>query len=159
MIVEIVLIQKYALFIGPSVYSISTVLLTLLLASGIGSRLSPNISAKVVFSAILLWLLADILIFDRVIYALGHLSLVPRMSITALLLFPLGLFMGMPFPKAALRVGELVDWGFTVNGAASVLGSTAVMLVAFSWGFHACLLIAALLYVGAGLMYRSVRYW
>ena len=38
MVVEIVLIQKYTLLIGASIYSIGTVLLTLLIASGLGAR-------------------------------------------------------------------------------------------------------------------------
>jgi hypothetical protein len=61
--------------------------------------------------------------------------------------------MGMPFPKGALRVGELVDWGFAVNGAASVLGATVIVLIAFTWGFTAALLVGAVLYLAAfGLM-------
>ena len=56
--------------------------------------------------------------------------------ITILMIAPLGFFMGMPFPRAALRVGRLVDWVFAVNGAASVLGSAGIMLVAFTWGFQ-----------------------
>ena len=60
--------------------------------------------------------------------------------------------MGMPFPKATLRVGELVDWGFAVNGTASVLGSTGILLVAFTWGFDAALAVGGALYLLAGLL-------
>jgi spermidine synthase len=159
MIVEVILIQKYALFVGPSVYSIATVLLTLLLASGLGSRFSKTIASKITFLAILLLLLIETFLLGYVTTALAHLSLLPRMVVAAILLFPLGFFMGMPFPKASLRVGELVDWGFAVNGAASVLGSTAIMLVAFSWGFQAALLIAALLYLMAGGLFAMRSKW
>ena len=58
--------------------------------------------------------------------------------------------MGIPFPKGALRVGPLVDWGFAVNGAASVLGGTAILLVAFNAGFAVALSLAAALYLLAG---------
>lgn len=58
--------------------------------------------------------------------------------------------MGVPFPKGALRVGPLVDWGFAVNGAASVLGGTAVLLVAFNAGFAVAVSLAAGLYLLAG---------
>jgi hypothetical protein len=75
----------------------------------------------------------------------------------AVLIAPLGFFMGMPFPKGALKVDELVDWGFAVNGAASVLGATAVMLVSFTWGFAAALLVAAVLYLTAGVV--IARHW
>ncbi|MBK6898210.1 MAG: hypothetical protein IPH09_02700 [bacterium] len=42
MMVGVVLIQQYALLIGPSVYSLVTVLAVLLVGSGLGSRLSPR---------------------------------------------------------------------------------------------------------------------
>ena len=67
--------------------------------------------------------------------------------------------MGVPFPKGALRVGPLVDWGFAVNGAASVLGGTAVLLVAFGAGFAAALSCAAVLYLVAGGLMRWQRAW
>ncbi len=38
MMIELILMQKYTLFIGPSVYCLITILFTLLLSSGIGSR-------------------------------------------------------------------------------------------------------------------------
>lgn len=58
----------------------------------------------------------------------------------------------MPFPKGALQVGSLIDWGFAVNGAASVLGSTLIAFFAFSYGFSAALLLGALLYGLAHLL-------
>ena len=45
MAVEVILIQKYTLFVGPSVYSIAGILITLLVASGIGSRFSKKMSS------------------------------------------------------------------------------------------------------------------
>jgi hypothetical protein len=100
--------------------------MTLLVASRIGSRFSEKVSTTIAFAGILIWLLADIFLFGRITYAFGHVSLLPRIMMTAILIFPLGFFMGMPFPKAALCVGELADWGFAVNGVASVLGSSAI---------------------------------
>lgn len=91
--------------------------------------------------------------------ALAGMSLLPRIFISAMLLFPLGFFMGMPFPKAGLRVGELVDWGFAVNGAASVLGSVAIMLVAFTWCFQVALLSGAFLYAIAWAFYSHKTAW
>jgi hypothetical protein len=156
MSVEIVLIQKYTLFIGASVYSIATVLLVLLISSGVGSRFADLVGARVVFLSIAAWLLLDVFVLRHLTGALAFLPLSARVLVTAGLIAPLGFFMGMPFPQGALRVGELVDWGFAVNGAASVLGATLVVLVAFTYGFTVALLSAAVLYLAAfGLM--SVR--
>lgn len=159
MMVEVVLMQKYTLFIGPSVYSIITILLVLLLASGIGSRYSEKFSPKFVFTFISIWLLIDVVAFTELIYALGGLTMAPRIIITAILIFPLGFFMGMPFPKGSLLIGELVDWGFAVNGAASVLGSTIVVLIAFSFGYATALLLGAVIYLLAYLLISFKRAW
>jgi hypothetical protein len=159
MAVEVVLIQKYARFIGPSLYSMATVLFTMLVASGLGSRFSRWFNAKVVFLGIIAWLLLDIFVFDQLTYALGGLTQIPRILVTGVLIAPLGFLMGMPFPKAGLRVGPLIDWGFAVNGAASVLGSTGIILVSFVYGFAAALVVAAVFYGAAGLLYSAKRAW
>jgi hypothetical protein len=159
MSVEVVLIQKYTLFIGASVYSIGTVLFVLLIASGVGSRLSLHIKPAVVFLGIAVWLLLDVTLFRQLTGALTALSMASRVVVTGLLIAPLGLLMGMPFPKAGVRVGALVDWGFAVNGAASVLGATLIVLIAFQWGFTVSLLFGAMLYLMAFVVWSWRRHW
>lgn len=159
MCVEVVLIQKYTLFIGASVYSIGTVLFVLLVACGIGSRVSERVAAPVVFLGIAVWLLLDVTLFRSLTGALAALSMPLRVVMTGLLITPLGLLMGMPFPKAGLRVGDSIDWGFAVNGAASVLGATLIVLVAFQWGFTVSLLLAAMLYLAAFAVWSWRSQW
>ncbi len=159
MAVEVVLIQKYALLIGPSLYSIVTILLTLLVASGIGSRFARSFGDSTIFLVIVGWLLLDAFIFKYIFQAAGDLTMLPRILISAALIFPLGFFMGMPFPKGTLRVGELIDWGFAVNGAASVLGSIVVLLIAFEWGFAVALSFSAAMYFIAYLLMKSRMAW
>ncbi|MGD8415051.1 MAG: hypothetical protein PVF33_12510, partial [Candidatus Latescibacterota bacterium] len=159
MAVEVVLIQKYTLFIGASVYSIATVLLVLLVSSGIGSRFSDTIGASVAFPAIAVWLLLDVFLLRHLTGTLAFLPQTARVIVTALLIAPVGFFMGMPFPKGALRVGELVDWGFAVNGAASVLGATLAVLVALTYGFSAALLAGAAIYLLAFGLLSARKVW
>ncbi len=147
MAVEVVLIQKYTFFVGPSVYAIAAILLTLLIGSGIGSRFAKRTGDKTAFLAIITLLLLDVLAYRYIIHGLDGLEMFSRILITVLLIFPLGFFMGMPFPKGALRVGALIDWGFAVNGAASVLGATFILLVAITSGFTVALLLGAFLYL------------
>ncbi len=159
MIVEVVLIQKYTLFIGASVYSIAAVLLTLLVASGIGSRCSKRVDDRLAFAGIIACILLEVLLFGHLTSWLGALTLFPRILATAALIAPLGFFMGTPFPKGSTRVGELVDWAMAVNGAASVLGATAIMLIAFCWGFAVALLVGALLYLLAFWLFSLRPAW
>jgi hypothetical protein len=67
--------------------------------------------------------------------------------------------MGLPFPKAALRVGSLVDWDFAVNRTASVLGSTVIVLIAFSLGITFGLMVGLVLYLTAFLLNSCKSAW
>ena len=158
-IIEVVLMQKFSLFIGASFYSIATVLFTMLVASGIGSRFAEKVKASCIFIRILGLLLLIILCFNPLVNLFGGMPVFWRAVVTAIVIFPLGFYMGMPFPRGGLRVKELIDWGFAVNGIASVIGSTAIMFVVFSWGFNAALLIAGTLYILAFLLFRKEAGW
>ncbi|WP_462281572.1 spermine/spermidine synthase domain-containing protein [Salinivirga cyanobacteriivorans] len=159
MAIEVILIQKYTRFIGPGSYTFVTILFTLLLASGIGSRFSQNFKSSIPFIGIILWVLSDIFLFEYLLNAVDSFPMFGRILITIILILPLGFFMGMPFPKGTKRVGELIDWGFAINGAASVLGSTAIMLVAFNFGYNMALLAGAAAYLLAMLIARSQKKW
>ncbi len=150
--VEAILIQKYSLFLGASVYSVATILLSLLLSSGIGAAFSDRFEFKHVFIAIVGLIVLDALVYSKLIYLLGDISLTLRMILTVIFMAPLGFFMGMPFPKMSKKVGNFVDWGFSVNGAASMLGSTLIVLISFELGFNISLIIASLFYVIAYLL-------
>lgn len=149
MAVEIILIQRYALLIGSSLHSLVTVLVVLLIASAVGSRAANRVSTSFSFSFLIGWLVFEAFFYPALVSIMGGEALWLRMAATAVLIAPLGFLMGMPFPKGALKVGSLIDWGFAVNGAASVLGSVLVLLTVFSWGFRVGLLLAAGCYLVA----------
>jgi hypothetical protein len=159
MSVEVILIQKYTLFVGASTYSTATVLLTLLIAAGVGSRFAACVAVRTAFLAIVAWLLLDVTVFPAVTGALSALPVLARILVTACLLAPLGFYMGMPFPRGVLRVGPLVDWGFAVNGVGSVLGATLIVLCAFTFGFRLALLAGAGLYLAAFGLLAAERLW
>ena len=147
MMVEIVLIQKYALFIGTSIYSIITVLFTMLTVAGIGSRFSTNFSAKSIFIVIICLLLLDAIVIPEFTYLLSGADRWLRIILTFILIAPLSFFLGMPFPKAGKKIGSLIDWGFAINATASVLGATIVIILASSIGYTLTILIGAMLYL------------
>ena len=158
MSVELILMQQFTLLVGPSMYSVAAILMTLLISSGIGSRYSSTIESKMVFLAIIAWLFIDIVLFKYFVFLFGDFEQGFRIVATIILVSPLGFFMGMPFPKGVRHVGPLVDWSFAVNGAASVLGSTVTILIVISWGYSMGLAVGLLCYAGAGvLMWRNSR--
>lgn len=159
MAVEVVLIQQLTLFLGSSASSTAVILVTLLLSCGAGSRRAHDLRHWVPFAGIVAALVVDILLFSRLATLFGAAPLAARYALAVLAIAPLGFFMGMPFVKGAREVGELVDWGFAVNGVASVVGGTGVLFVSMAYGFRAALALAGLVYLVAGLLLLAERLW
>lgn len=159
MMIEVILMQQYALLIGSTIFSLTTILISLLLFSGLGSKYSQKCNDNIPFIGIAAWLIFNIFMFDFIVHIFGGMPLFPRILITTILLAPLGFFMGMPFPKAGIRVGELIDWGFAVNGAASTFGATLVLLIAFSWGYSSALIFAGFCYLIAFGLWKIKKAW
>lgn len=153
MLVEIPFLQRFILFLGHPAYAMAGVLGALLLFSGLGSLLSARASLHPAMGT---------LVGLVVLYGLG-LPLVSglvlgwpfgaRVTLTVVGLAPLGMAMGLPFPRLLGRLQEetpgLVPWAWGVNGALSVVASVLAVLIALSWGFRAVLAIGALCYGGA----------
>jgi predicted membrane-bound spermidine synthase len=166
-VVEVALVQKSILFLGHPVYSLSVVLFSLLLATGVGSRLSGALAAErlprtlpLALGGIALLIALYAAALSPIFYALVHLPRVARIALTVSLLAPLGLAMGVPMPSGirilAARAPEIVPWAWGVNGAASVLGSVVALVVAMLAGFNQALLLAAALYAVAALVMRRL---
>jgi hypothetical protein len=155
--VEIVLIQHFSLFLGYPVYSLSVVLFTVLLASALGSYWAGRWASGRALPRILA-LLCGVLAFyawalPRLLDATLSASTPLRIALAVLVVAPLGLLMGMPFPTGLRRAGReaagLVSWAWAVNGGASVFGSTLTVLISMTYGFTASLLAGAVAYAAA----------
>ncbi|MBN2381859.1 hypothetical protein JXQ70_03165 [bacterium] len=156
-LIEIVLIQKFILFIGNPSYSVSVVLFSILIAAGCGSYVSERFQTKlrvalpaVVLTICLLCLLE--LLFTPAIFNffLGY-NMAVRIVISILLIFPLGLVMGMPFPIGITIVDRiskpLIPWVWAINGYATVIGSVLCTILALNFGFRAVVVIACTIYL------------
>lgn len=155
MAVEVILIQKYTWFIGSSSYTFMSILFVLLASSGLGSYYSARFKNKTPFIVISVLILAEMFLFPSLLNYMTGLNTAFRIVVTLLLLTPLGFFMGMPFVKGTKLSGELVDWGFAVNGAASVLGSVLVLIPVFNYGYKIGLLLGLAFYLLAMLLLQK----
>lgn len=160
-VVEIVLTQKFVLFLGHPFYALSVILFSVLLFSGIGSALSSRMPLPRFTTAIAgVLALAPAFFYDPVFDAALHQPLGVRIAVSVALLAPLGLVMGMPFPTGirvlAARRPELIPWAWGINGYTSVLGSVLAVILGIELGFEKVLLIAAAVYalgvIGYSLM-------
>jgi len=78
----------------------------------------------------------------------------------AVSIFPLGFFMGIPFPagiKFLGRKGEgLIPWAWAINACMSVLAPILTIMLALVTGFTAVLWIGAAAYFLAFMALRKV---
>jgi hypothetical protein len=90
-----------------------------------------------------------------VVYHLMPHPVLQKIFYSIVLLSPLYLLMGMPFPLGLRIVSREAEkdviWMYAVNGGGSVIGSIVGMILAFSFGFSYAFLAGVLIYVCAAL--------
>ncbi|MBI5749235.1 MAG: hypothetical protein HZA00_08925 [Nitrospinae bacterium] len=167
MFAEISMIQRFILFLGHPVYSISTVLFTLLISSGVGSRFSGKFSngqdggvrirefklyLLILCGLIIIYAILLPYIFNKILIE----GIIWRQLISFAVLFPLGFLMGMPFPTGIKLLERynagIIPWAWCINGCSSVVSSVLVILIALSFGFRTTLFLSAAAYAGGFLI-------
>ena len=157
MAVEIGLLQRLSVFLGHPIYSLSVVLFSLILATGIGSMVSDlrSLSSRFRFS---LWaLLAGGYILTLPLWLPGVLhdfsgaGLFLRASLGVLVIAPAGFLMGFGFPTG-MRLISAVDrrptpWYWGINGAAGVLAAGMSVATSISFGISATLSLGGVCYL------------
>jgi hypothetical protein len=151
--IEIPLLQRFILFLGHPTYALATVLFALLLFSGLGSLVSRRLPLRLVL-LLLPALAAGYAVGLPFLFRVTMVaSLSVRLGVAVVALAPLGLLMGMPFPKGVVLLEHsspaLVAWAWGVNGAVSVVASILAALLALGWGFSPVLALGAACYAGA----------
>jgi len=151
--IEIPLVQRLILFVGKPVYALAVVLFGLLLFSGLGSVLSRRAPWRGALVALAILALAYPILLPMLFRSALGLPLAARFAIGAISLAPLGVLMGMPFPKGIAWLEntspDLIPWAWGVNGAVSVVASVLAALVALSVGFTVVLVTGAICYGAA----------
>lgn len=166
MLVEILLMQKFSLFLGHPVYAISLVLSSLLVFSGFGSLASRRLvgdshrrlgAALCVLGVIVVLSFAG---YPALFQAFLGKSLGLRLAASLAGMLPMCVLMGVPFP-AAIRFlhrdqPELISWAWAVNGFASVASSSLCVLLAMEFGFTAAAVLAGACYLACGLVFFRI---
>lgn len=164
MLIEISMIQRFALLLGFPTLSLSVSLFTLLIATGVGARVSSILTR---WKRLGIPATAAVLIVLSIVYMAIAASVTDsalawpqwaRIAVVIALLFPIGLVLGAFLPAgidAAVAVsgddeavrGRLVAWCWAVNGFFSVIGSSLTTIVSMSYGFNSALLFGLVMYV------------
>ncbi len=158
--VEIIFIKVFQLFLGSPAISISIIIFSLLVSSGVGSLLTARrfrpfgrrmIPVFALFLALLLIVygLTLFTVLDRLMF----LAFPWRVVLAFLMIALAGFFMGAFFPEGIRRLGEkdkaLIGWAWGSNSFATVVGSITAVIVSINWNFTVVLALAGLSYLAA----------
>ncbi len=170
MIVEVSLLQKLVLWVGTPTTSLAILLSVLLTGAGIGSLISSALSSTLRPLRVLLIALTAIIVLGvcLVVASPYVLSLVidgsdgSRLGAVAVLLLPLAVALGIPFPVA---LGMLTDAGrersiprlYALSCSFGVLGSVLAILLSVVWGFTAAIVVGLAWY--GVLFVPATRVW
>ena len=153
--IELALLQNLILLVGHPIFSLSVLLFTLLATGGIGSAISKRVPMWIACIAVAAIGSLQAILLPKLVPSLLWLPLWGRIACAVVMIAPLGLVMGMPFPSGLRRTGGGVlpeppfYWG--LNGIMSVIGSIVTVFVALMAGFQAAMLMGAVCYVLAAL--------
>jgi len=164
MFIEISQMQRLIVFLGHPIYGLSVVLFTLLLGSAAGSYSVSILSSHPWLNKPVLrlgGLLIALILFgcltSFVIVHFRNCSTFARISLSTIVLIPLGFFLGMAFP-IGMNLGQIssklfTPWLWGVNGAASVCASILALILSLNWGISATFWAGFAFYVVAFFCY------
>lgn len=155
--IEMALLSHFTLFLGQPVYTYAVILASLLVFTGLGAHLAgrfainPGRALLGIVPLLLAVLLVTALGVPQVFAAALGLDLWLRILIAVIVIAPLGILLGLPFPLGLCVVSEeavsLVPWAWGVNGFFTVIGTISALIIGMTFGFKAALLVGALSYL------------
>jgi SAM-dependent methyltransferase len=160
MFVEMVLIHRFVLYLGPPVLAAAVTITSLLVFSGAGSLCSERLSVSPRTPCRAATLVAVLLLlYTCVLPILLHRTigwpLAARLPLAFLCLGPLAFVMGVPFPTGLRLLGRMdkrgVPWAWGINGCLSVVGASLATIVAVEAGVGVVQALGALAYGAAAL--------
>jgi predicted membrane-bound spermidine synthase len=165
LLIEMVLIQRYELFLGSPVATFSSVVGTLLIFSGLGSLWSSRISKKGVYYSLGIIILLLILyqyLAPAFFSLAAQLSLPVKIILAVVSIAPLGFFTGIPFPYV-LRSGKVETSGsvvamlYALNAAFMALAVPLAFNISTNWGLAVTFLIGIFIYGTVWLLLVAIH--
>lgn len=166
MLTEIALIQRLSVYLGHPVYALGILLFTIILSAGIGSYLSSFINANnrkrlilypIIAAAAILLTKAGIS-FALTYYIESNFSF--KVCSSVLLIFPLGLLLGIFFPVGMRLAGKensiVTPWFWGLNGIFGVLFSCLAVFISIYAGISVNFYLAAICYALVALVIQRI---
>lgn len=157
MLVEIGFLQRFSIFLGHPTYSLSVVLFSLILSTGLGSLISDyfRLDTPRTFAAWAVatggYLLSQTFWVPPLLLSLESSALTMRALVAVGVILPAGLLMGFGFPTG-MRFVAAVDrrptpWFWGINGASGVLSAVVAVACSIAYGIATTLTLGAICYV------------
>lgn len=159
MLVEVSLVQRMHVVLGHPTYALVVVLAGLLVATGVGSAISPWVvrsrratSLAAAIAGVTVMALPWVVIRPAAVY-FSSASLTARMLWTGGCAALVGLSLGVLFPSGIrwLNRGRGTPLALAVNGATSVLGSIAAVTISVWFGIAWSFAVGGVVYLVAAL--------
>jgi len=163
MMVQIPLIQMFILYLGHPTLAFSYILAAMLIGCGLGGFLNSckpfrSTLGKVYLPPVIAAVICFIVLasLQRIFQGTAGLGILGKVIISSVVVAVPGFFMGMPFPRGMVLLGESnrrdiipVMWG--INGTMSVAGSVISIILSMTFGFTVALIAGAVIYLAIGL--------
>ncbi|MGI9051141.1 MAG: hypothetical protein ACR2HQ_00575 [Ilumatobacteraceae bacterium] len=165
LLIEISMIQRFALLLGFPTLSLSVSLFTLLIATACGARASGIVTRLrggllAVTGVLVVITVAYLLVATPITDAALSWPQWARIALVIALLLPVGLLLGVYLPTGMGAIvaatadpqqdrGRLVAWSWAVNGFFSVVGASLTTVISMSFGFNRAVLAGLVLYLVA----------
>jgi hypothetical protein len=157
MLLEIALLQRTSVVLGHPIYSLSVLLFSLILSTGIGSLISEkivlNTRARFAGWAVLTALYIASLPYwaPAVFQAISGSELLVRAAVCVAVIAPAGLLLGFAFPTGMKIIAGIdprpTPWFWGINGAAGVLASIFTVGNNIANGISSSLTLGAICYL------------
>jgi len=157
MFVEIVLIQRFILYLGNPLYAASAVISGILIFSGIGSYISSGTPADkqhIIRASlnVLIFITLYGIFLTPILKSTINFPVPVKLLFSIIVLAPISFFMGKPFPLGLRFLDshnpQIIPWAWGINGCMSVISSVLAAILAVETGFTGVMIIAGIMYLG-----------
>jgi hypothetical protein len=155
--VEMAMLQRFSVFLGHPMYSLTVSLFSLILSAGLGAILSERFQLSTLRS-VAIWAAATSF-YLTVFGWFGGAFLMwfdaspisVKIALSAILISSAGILLGFGFPTGMRLVSQKdprpTPWLWGVNGACGVLGATVAIWISLCFGISAVFLAGAVCYL------------
>jgi hypothetical protein len=166
-LLEVWLLHQFTSFLGHQVYSLSVVLATLLITTGLGAAVGgkflPHPRRRALLGSLGVALLfgCGSAILPSLLEGTWQAGLPTRAAVAIAFITPIGLLLGQPFVGGIAWLREhnpgAVPWCIGINGFCSVVGSVGAIPLLMAAGYSGSLVAGVALYSIAALASHSMR--